>query len=97
MSFYSRVVDTIQERNGWAYCVYLDLKKAFDKVPHRKLLWKLKHNGGLRGPPEMDGKFLDEQRNENGSERSKIIMEGSHKWSTPRLSTCTNHVCSLYK
>ncbi len=49
MSFYSRVVDTIQERNGWAYCVYLDLKKAFDKVPHRRLPWKMEHDDGLRG------------------------------------------------
>ncbi len=48
LSFYSRVVDIMQERDGWADCVYLDLKKVFDKVPHRKLLWKLKHNGWLR-------------------------------------------------
>ncbi len=49
LSFYSRVVDIMQERDGRADCVYLDLKKAFDKVPDRKLLWKLKHNVGLRG------------------------------------------------
>ncbi len=30
--------------------MYLDLKKAFDKVPHKRLIWKLKHVGGERGP-----------------------------------------------
>ena len=27
LSFYSRVVDTIQERDGWMDCIYLDLKQ----------------------------------------------------------------------
>lgn len=32
-SFYSRLTDLTQERDGGAECVYLDLKKVFDKVP----------------------------------------------------------------
>ncbi len=28
---------------------YLDMKKAFDKVPQTRLLWKLKNKGGLKG------------------------------------------------
>ncbi len=50
ISFYSRVTDIVQERDGWAGCVNLDLKKAFDKVPHKQLIWKLKHVGGVKGP-----------------------------------------------
>ena len=49
ISFYSRVIDITQEREGWVDCIYLDLKKAFDKVPHKRLLWKLKNIGGLKG------------------------------------------------
>ena len=49
LSYYSRVVDIVQERNGWVDSIYLDLKKAFDKVPHKRLLWKIKNCGGIGG------------------------------------------------
>ena len=49
LCFYSRVVDVVQERDGWVDCIYLDLKKAFDKVPHQRLMWKLRNVGGVSG------------------------------------------------
>lgn len=49
LNFYSRVIEGVQERDGWVDCVYLDLKKAFEKVPHDRLLWKLGKMGGLSG------------------------------------------------
>lgn len=47
--FYSRVIGIVQERDKWADCIHLNLKTAFDKVPHNKLLWKLEHGGGVGG------------------------------------------------
>ena len=49
--FYSRVTDAVQERDGWVDTVYLDLKKAFDTVPHRRLMWKLETVGRLGEGP----------------------------------------------
>ena len=49
LAFYSKIIETVQEREGWVDGIYLDLKKAFDKVPHRRLLWKIKNFGGVRG------------------------------------------------
>ena len=30
ISFYSRVTDIVQARDGWMDCIYLDLRKTFD-------------------------------------------------------------------
>ena len=48
INFYSRVVDIVQERDGWVDCIYLDLRKAFDKVADKRLLWKSDSIGGLK-------------------------------------------------
>ena len=45
--FYTQVIEGIEDRDGWVDVVYLDIKKAFDTVPQKRLLWKLKHIGGL--------------------------------------------------
>merc|ERR1711980_83849 len=49
LAYYSRVIEVVQERDGWVDGVYLDLKKAFDKEPHRRLLWKIEKYGGVGG------------------------------------------------
>ena len=49
LCFYDRVTDAIQQRDGWVDGIYLDFAKAFDKVPHKRLIWKLQHIGGVDG------------------------------------------------
>lgn len=49
LSFYDRVIDNLQKNDGWVDCVYLDIKKAFDRVPHGRLKWKLEKFGGVQG------------------------------------------------
>ena len=43
------MLDITQERDGQADCICLDLQKAFDKNPHRRILRKLEYIGGLKG------------------------------------------------
>ncbi len=36
LSYHDRVAETMQERVGWVDSIYLDFKKAFDRIPPRK-------------------------------------------------------------
>ena len=75
LSFYSRVIDVVQERNGWVDGVYLDLKKAFDKVPHKRLLWKIRNHGGV------GGRLLDWMRDYlSEREMRTLIKNESSSW-----------------
>ena len=47
LCYYDRVTDIMQNREGWVDSIYLDFSKAFDKVPHKRLIWKLQHIGGI--------------------------------------------------
>lgn len=41
--------------------------------------------------------FPNEQGNENGYQRSEILMEESNESSAPGISTGTSHVYNIYK
>ncbi len=75
LSFYSRVTDIIQEREGWADCIYMDLKKAFDKVPHERLLWKLENVGGLK---RVMRNWIKDYL--SGKEMRTVVKEGKSEW-----------------
>ena len=75
LAFYSRVIDEVQERDGWVDGVYLDLKKAFDKVPHKRLLWKILQYGGV------GGRLLDWMKDYlKDREMRTVIRSESSKW-----------------
>ena len=64
-----------QESEGRVDCIYLDLKKAFDKVPHKKLLWKLENVDGLKGGllKRMED-FLSNREMRTQMKRSEVRM-----------------------
>ena len=76
LSFYTRVIDEVQGRDGWVDTVFLDIKKAFDTVPHKRLLWKMEHIGGIRGTIlKWMRNYLEER------EMRTVIRDTSSNWS----------------
>ena len=95
MSFYSKIVDIVQESNEW---IDLDLKKVLDKVPHKILLCKLKKKTfKTRKNAWMAGVFLKRLNYEDCNKRQRILMKASHKWSTTGDSAGFNYVCSPHE
>ena len=65
--------------------IYLELKKAFDKVPHQRLLLKLKAHGIGNGMINWIEKWLIDRRQRVGFE-----------WSTAGISTGTYFILNIY-
>ena len=66
--------------------IYLDIKKAFDTIPHDRLLLKLKRYG-------LDGQLLNWVNDFLSGRRQRVMlngkifrMENSHIWCAPGLS-----------
>ncbi|WP_157982357.1 reverse transcriptase domain-containing protein, partial [Oceanicella sp. SM1341] len=49
LEFYDKITEVRQEREGWVDCIFLDCKKAFDTVPHKRLVQKLEHQAHITG------------------------------------------------
>ncbi len=61
----------------------LDFSKAFDTVPHNKLLYKLKHNG-------INGNTLKTKKSISSSGWETLLMDRSWLWSSTQKSIWTN-------
>ena len=57
ITFLNKVTDIV-DRGKAADIFYLDFTKAFDKVPHKKLIYKM-HNKGIHS--KVDRKLVDRQ------------------------------------
>lgn len=44
----------------------------------------------------MDEGFFGKQRNDDGDQRCKVLMEESDQWSSIKVSTGSGHVCNLH-
>ena len=99
LCFYDKVTDSIQERDGWVDSIYLDFSKAFDKVPHKRLIWKLQHIGGVDGAllkwmiDFLQGRKMSTVISETASEY-RDVTSGVH---TSRISSGSNNVPDLCK
>ena len=68
LSFYSKVYEAAD--NGDSYDIlYLDFSKAFDKVPHQRLLRKVRAHG-------IDGKVLEWVRSWLSDRRQRVVING---------------------
>ena len=90
-----RVVDKwykILDEGGCIDVIYCDFIKAFDKVPHRRLLKRLESSG-------ISVIILDiiSKQQKTESELRPFQVGGCYKWYTPRLSTRSPTICDLYK
>ena len=71
--------------------IFLDVSKAFDSVPHERLLLKLQRHG-IDGSITVDYKFLDEQK-----EACRVKGQLFNFRRAPRNNTRPNLICHLYK
>jgi len=68
LAFLNKLTDVVDKGSG-VDVIFLDLAKAFDKVPHKKLLIKLKDHG-------IDGKVLQWIENWLKGRKQRVHVEG---------------------
>ena len=97
LSFYRQVIEGIEDRDGWLDVVYLDIKKAFDRILHKGVLWKLKHKWAERESIRIDARLFERQRNENCNQGNYYKLEECNKRSTAGVSISTHNVPNICK
>ena len=59
LSFYTRVIEGIDNREAWVDTVFLDIKKAFDRIPHKRLMETEVHRITERKSIGMDARLFE--------------------------------------
>lgn len=68
LQFYNKVIEDYDE-NSAADVIYLDFRKAFDTVPHKRLIKKLKAHG-------IDGRVADWIEDWLKARKQRVVIEG---------------------
>ena len=95
-----RVLDIwteILDQGGSLDIIYCDFMKAFDKVPHRRLLLKKRKIWHYRKHPRLDQFFLTQKVTENTSKWLIFQTVTSHKWNSTRQCAGPTSLCNIYK
>ena len=95
LSFLDKVTDLVDSGNS-IDVVFLDFAKAFDKVPHKRLIMKLESHGIT--VKVSVGQGMVKQTNAEGMYKwCYVFMVRSDEWCLSRVSTGTHLVFDLYK
>ena len=96
----TQLLTVIEEWTKWMEerkpfdCLYFDYRKAFDSVPHMRLMRKIESCGVTAwANPKMDQEFSTSQTAESKSWRSSFRMDKSGIWDPARLSVRAHPSC----
>ena len=93
--FLDRVTEEL-DNGGSVDVIYLDFAKAFDKVPHQRLLRKLERYGVLERILAWIGGVVVEQMAEGGGARALVGMEKGDEWDPPGMGVGAGAVLGVY-
>ena len=77
--------------------IYLDFQKAFDKVPHQRLLLKLKAHGIGDSITDWIEQWLTDRRQRVVVDSRSFKLEIGFEWGTSRISIRTYIILNLYQ
>ena len=95
LEFYEAVSDWVDEGKA-VDIVYIDFQKAFDKVPHRRLLAKVRACGVTGQITNWIANWLS-GRKQSGCEWKDVLLGGCKSWGTSGISRQTITIHYLHQ